>query len=91
MTLLSLHSQWAKLDIFILLLAAQFYFPWPMHEFINGVGTLTPRQMKTTLAKLGERIFEKYKDLRVLDGRLIKHPSRGIQSTKNHLREKTVR
>ena len=83
MTLISLYSQWANFDMFILLLAAQFYFPWPMHEFINGVGALTLRQMKKTLTKLGKRIFAKYKELRVLDGRLIKHVSRGIQSTKN--------
>ena len=81
--LLGLYSQWAKFDLFILLLAAQFYFPWPMHEFIHGVGSLTIKGMQAKLSQLGQRIFDKYKELRVLEGRLIGHQSRGIQSTKN--------
>ena len=83
--LLGLHSQWAELDLFILLLAAQFYFPWPMQEFIAGVGALPVtglKSMKNRLVDLGSSIFEKYTELRVLNGRLIQHKSRGIQSTK---------
>ena len=32
---LSLYTQWADLDLYIMLLAAQFYFPWPMHDLLD--------------------------------------------------------
>ena len=81
--LLSTYTQWARYDLMILLLAAQFYFPWPMHQYVHCIGASTTRCMKRKLAAIGKRIFEKYASFRVERGRLIRHQTRGIMSTKN--------
>ena len=81
--LLTTYKQWAKYELLILLLAAQFYFPWPMNEYVHCIGAVTTRCMKGKLAAIGKRIFVKYASFRVERGRLIRHQTRGIMSTKN--------
>ena len=81
-----LYAGWSNLAdvLFLGVLAAQYYFSWPMHDFVHQICASLPRSVKSSIVlTVGRQIFSKHSDLRLLDNRLIAGARKGISVTKN--------
>jgi len=82
--LFAMYPQWESLKLFLVLLAAQMYFPWPMHEFVHSIGRKSCGILsRDLLLKIGDEIFTRYSSMRVLNGRLVYGTSKGFDCTTN--------
>ena len=82
--MLGMYPHWEPRRLVLCLFGAQLYFPWPMHDFIHGMGQCADGILTRRLLRdVGLPIFRRYGCMRVLDGRLVCSTSRGILVTKN--------
>ena len=82
--LLQMYPALRRHKLFISLLAAQYYYSWPMHVFVHQLGAAhTGRHLDVSLIRrVGRRVFRQFKQLRVRDGRLSYGRS-GVSCTAN--------
>ena len=61
--LASMYPAWTNpVDILLLgILAAQYYFHWPMHAFVHEVCSHPPAKFQSRVSSIGKKIFDSFR------------------------------
>ncbi len=84
----SMYRDFDEYSVLVMLLAAQYYYPWPMHDFIHTVGRCGTKVSPQRLLSIGIDIFRKYEKFRVCNG-VLSAGSRGGMCIKNPSERRT--
>jgi len=70
--LLTMYPRLRRYKLFISILAAQYYYSWPMHMFVHQLGAEhTAAHLDVSVVRgVGLRVFRQFEQLRVRDGQL---------------------